>query len=162
MYTMSYTEEFIKNMYLRIGIMKPHQLNQQQIANKLGIQLFYWEDTSRALFLKRKPYIFVNANLTKQQQWQDFCHEVSHVLMHSGHQYRLPPLFIEYQESKANNFMYHACIPTFMLNDLTINDYYNSTVIKVSRLFQVEYEFALKRLTQYIQNKRFMQSLHSK
>ena len=68
----------------------------------------------------------------------------------------------KYQEYKANSFMYHACIPTFMLNELSINDYSSSTVLKVSKLFQVEYDFALKRLTQYIQNKHFMQYSHSK
>lgn len=160
MYTMSHTEDYIKNMYLHIGILRPQQLDYQQIARKLGIKIFYWEDTSQALFLKELACIFLNKKLTKQQMWQDFCHELAHVLMHSGHQARLPPLFVEYQESKANNFMYHACIPTYMLNDLKINDFLYSTVLSVSKLFQVEYDFALKRLTQYIQNKRFMQNLH--
>jgi len=94
---MSHTEDFIKDMYLRIGILKPQQLNQHQIARSLSIKLFYWGESSRALFLKDTPYIFINGRLTKQQQWQDFCHELSHVLMHSGHQAWLPPLFIEYQ-----------------------------------------------------------------
>jgi len=162
MYNMSYTEDFIKTMYLRIGILSPRQLNQQQIAIKLRIELFYWEETSRALFLKDKPYIFINARLSKEEQWQDFCHELAHILMHSGHQSWLPPLFVEYQESKANNFMYHACIPTFMLENLKIEDYFYSTVLKVSKLFHVEYDFAFKRLQKYIHNKTFMQSLHSK
>lgn len=30
----------------------------------------------------------------------------------------MSPLFREYQENKANNFMYHACVPTFMLDEI--------------------------------------------
>nr|WP_054550355.1 ImmA/IrrE family metallo-endopeptidase [Lysinibacillus sphaericus] len=157
MYNTSHTEDFIKNMYTKINIFKPEQIQLSYIAKCLGIKVFYWNEESRALFLKGYPYIFINNHLSKQQQWQDFCHELAHVLMHSGHQGRLPPLFIEYQELKANNFMYHACIPTFMLNELSINDYLHTTVSGVSKLFQVEYDFALKRLMQYF-NKRIVQN----
>ncbi|WP_346234548.1 ImmA/IrrE family metallo-endopeptidase [Lysinibacillus telephonicus] len=158
----NHMEDFIKEMYTRINILVPEQLQISIIAKSLRVNVLYWNEGSRALFLRGNPYIFLNNRLTKQQQWQDFCHELAHVLMHCGHQNRLPPLFIEYQELKANSFMYHACIPTFMLNELAINDYFYSTVLRVSKLFQVEYEIALKRLTQYMQNKRFIQYSHGK
>lgn len=147
----TYTEQFIKNIYLRINILTPEMLNFQKIATSIGIQVFYWQDKSQALFFKDQSYIFLNEQLTPPQQWQDFCHELGHVLLHTGNQRRMYPLFREYQEYKANNFMYHACVPSFMLDELEPTEL---TVENVQRLFNVEYDFALKRLTQYL-NKRF-------
>ncbi len=62
----------------------------------------------------------------------------------------MSPLFREYQENKANNFMYHACIPTFMLDELKQNGANALNVHHIQELFNVEYHFALKRLEQYI------------
>lgn len=43
----------------------------------------------------------------------------------------MSPLFHEYQEHKANNFMYHACIPTFMLDELQLHDRTPKTVSRL-------------------------------
>lgn len=75
-------EDFVKEMYQRISILKPLQLNFRFIAAKLGIKVFYWKEQSQALFLKDYPYIFINEQLNEQQQWQDFGHELGHVLLH--------------------------------------------------------------------------------
>ena len=150
----THTEDFIKKLYNRMGILVPQQITFKTIAIRLGIQLFYWSDTSQALFLKEKAYIIINEQLSSQQQWQDFCHELAHVLLHSGHQGHMSPLFREYQENKANNFMYHACIPSFMLDELEQSDADALTIQYVQQLFNVEYDFALKRLEQYISNKQ--------
>ncbi|MGE7094371.1 hypothetical protein ACQKII_23655 [Lysinibacillus sp. NPDC048646] len=66
----------------------------------------------------------------------------------------MSPLFREYQDNKANNFMYHACIPSFMLDELEHCDAGALTVQHVQQLFNVEYDFAVKRLDQYISNKQ--------
>jgi len=150
----THTEDFVHEFYARMGILEPQQFDFQEIATQFGIQLFYWPDKSQALFLKEQAYIFLNEQLTPQQRWQDFCHELAHVLLHSGHQGRMSPLFREYQENKANNFMYHACIPTFMLDELEQYDASVLTVQHVQQLFNVEYDFAVKRLEQYISNKQ--------
>ncbi|MGN4124848.1 ImmA/IrrE family metallo-endopeptidase [Lysinibacillus sphaericus] len=147
----THTEDFIKKFYRRMGILMPQHLDFQEIATQLGIQLFYWPDKSQALFLKEHVFIFLNEQLTDQQRWQDFCHELAHVLLHSGNQGRMSPLFREYQENKANNFMYYACIPSFMLDEIESNDL---NVQHIQQLFNVEYDFALKRLDQYISNKQ--------
>jgi Zn-dependent peptidase ImmA (M78 family) len=73
---------------------------------------FFLPDKGQALFLKENAYRFLNEQLTHQQQWQDFCHELAHILLHTGHQGRMFSLFHEYQENKANHFMYHACVPS--------------------------------------------------
>ena len=149
----THTEDFIREMYSKIGITAPQQLCFQQIADALGIKIFYWKRTSQALFLKSQTYIFLNGQLTDSEQWQEFCHELGHVLQHIGDQSMMPPSWIEYQENKANNFMYHACIPSFMLDELNLYDSNAISILHVQQLFNVEYDFAEKRLTQYISNK---------
>jgi len=150
----SHLEDFIKEFYFKMNITTPPLLDFRKIAKNLGIKVFYWSETSQALYANDLPYIFLDESLTQQQQWQDFCHELAHVLLHTGDQFYMYPLFREYQEYKANNFMYHACMPTFMLDEIQLYDYLPQTVVKLQELFNVEYEFALKRLTQYL-NKRF-------
>lgn len=147
MYSTSYTEDFIREFYTKINILKPQQLQFEVIASRLGINVFYWPESSQALFLKEYPYIFLNKNLSKQQLNQDFFHELGHVLLHSGNQRQMTESFRRYQESKANHFMYHACVPTFMLNKI---DSDLISVKYISKLFNVEEEFARKRLEQYI------------
>ncbi|WP_244294829.1 ImmA/IrrE family metallo-endopeptidase [Lysinibacillus fusiformis] len=154
---LTHTEEYIKTFYLTIGISSPQDIQFLEISNHLGISTFYWSEQSQALFTGNKRFILLNENLSPQQQWQEFCHELAHVLLHTGDQFYMTPLFREYQEHKANNFMYHACIPTFMLDELQIYDCTKKTVIKIQELFNVEYEFALKRLTQY-HNKLILQN----
>lgn len=143
----TYTEAFVKKMYVTNDIFRPEHLDFQTIAYCLRINLFYWHKPSQALFFKDKGYIMLCERLSTQQQWQDFCHELAHVLLHTGNQGRMSPLFREYQENKANHFMYHACVPSFMLDEI---EPYNLTVEYVQKQFNVEYDFALKRLEQYL------------
>lgn len=147
----THTEEFIQKLYKLLKINKPRELDFRNISLQLKIKVFYWPDKSQALFLREHTYIFLNEQLTDSQQWQDFYHELAHVLLHNGHQCRMSPLFREYQENKANNFMYHACVPSFMLDEI---EPCKLTVEYVQQLFNVEYDFALKRLEQYISNKQ--------
>lgn len=149
----THTEDYIKNLYEKLGITKPQELKFQMIAELLGIHVFYWSDASQALFTGNKAFILLNEILSPQQQWQEFCHDLTHVLLHTGRQRKLPNLFVEYQEHKANRFMYHAAVPTFMLDDLNIYDCTIQDIRLVQQLFQVEEDFARKRLNQYIQNK---------
>lgn len=146
----THTEDFIKELYNKIGITKPSLLKSQKIATPLNIQVFYWNRTSQALFDGSQVFIFLNDQLPEPQLWQDFCHELGHVLLHTGHQDRMKKTWIEYLENKANNFMYHACVPSFMLDKM---DPDTLTVQDVQQLFNVEYEFAMKRLTQYLSRK---------
>lgn len=50
----THTEDFVKELYLKIGINQPHQLNYKTIASALGIRVFpaTYDGPSQALFLK--------------------------------------------------------------------------------------------------------------
>lgn len=160
----THTEDFVKELYTRMGILEPNQLDYMYIANELGIKVFpapYENGPSQALFAREIPFIFLAQNLTYAQKWQDFCHELCHVLQHTGNQSKMPASWIEYQENKANNFMYHACIPTFMLDELEIFRDDAISVLYIQSHFNVEYDFAEKRIEQYISNKYNMLNQHN-
>ncbi|MER2107416.1 MAG: ImmA/IrrE family metallo-endopeptidase [Solibacillus sp.] len=145
---LTHLEEYVKNLYLKIGITKPQQLGFQEISDALNIQVFYWPDTSQALFTGSKGFIFLNESLSSQVQWQDYCHELGHVLLHVGNQWQMCESFRAYQEIKANQFMQHAAMPTFMLQQLPL-EYMN--LQQIADLFCVEIDFAHQRITNYLE-----------
>lgn len=153
---MHYThlEDFIKKLYTYLGVTSPPMPTIQDIAAQLGIDVYYWSKTSQALFYKEKAFIFLQEHQTDEQQWQDFCHELCHVLLHAGNQTNMPTLFRQYQEYRANNFMYHACVPTYLLERTELYGTTRSDISRVQQLFNVEYQFAEKRLRQYFANKQ--------
>lgn len=64
-------------------------------------------------------------------------------------------LFIDLQEYQAAYFAYHFSIPTFMLEDLK-----EVSACEIMNLFNVEEEFALRRLEMY-QNKVYERMSYS-
>lgn len=154
MYYYSHLEDYIKNFYTSLKILSPLDLDIRRIAKELNIKIYYWNDRSQALFLKESAFIFLNNDLSTEHQRQDFMHELCHVLLHTGDQMRMSPLFREFQEFKATNFTYHACVPTFMLEKMVFPDLEAKAVNMIQETFHVEYSFAKKRLKQYLSNIR--------
>ena len=137
----THLEDFIRNLYLKIGISKPSEIDINVIAQTLGINLYYGNTT----FIFGNNIVIKRSN--KQQEWIDFAHELCHYLRHTGFQVAMHPMFIDLQEWQANHFAYHFCVPTFMLEDLE-----EVTVYEIMNLFNVCYDFASKRIEMY-QNK---------
>lgn len=146
----TYTEDYIAAFYRRMNIYQPEQLDYIAIAESLNISIFYWDSPSSALFSSHFNYIILKEHEQKELLWEDFCHELAHVLFHTGKQFNLTPAWISYQEQKANYFMYHAAVPTFMLDQQSF-----WSVDKVAATFNVSNEFATKRLEDYVRNKQF-------
>jgi len=153
MYYYSHLEDYIKNFYTNLHILNPLDLDIRRIAKELNIKIFYWNDGSQALFLKNSSFIFLDKNLSPEQQQQNFMHELCHVLLHTGDQMQMSPLFREFQEFKATNFTYHASVPTFMLEKMVFPDSEAKAVNMIQETFHVEYSFAKKRLDQYLRNR---------
>ena len=156
MYHYSHLEDYIQTLFHQLELFEPVALNMRAVAKKLDIKLFYWENASRAIIYDDMTAIFIDSRISPEGQWQDFTHELCHVLIHTGDQIDMPPLFREYQEFKANNFMYHACVPTFMLDELNIFDSTAITVNQIQQLFNVEFEFAKIRLENYLNQKYYV------
>lgn len=144
----THLEDYIYNLYTSIGITNPKQLDPRIIAPLLGITLIYlpYDSTNTG------SVIFLDSRLSKEEQWQEFGHESCHATLHSGNQAKSIPLFREYQEWKANSFALHFCVPTFMLNKITLPIDKELAIIKICLLFNVEYDFAEKRLDHYLNN----------
>lgn len=157
-----------------MGIVTPKKINMLAIADCLNVKLRFWDDTSEATKIKGVHWIFLNEHLSPEEKWQDFGHELCHVLQHSGYQWNLPFEFRLYQEVKAENFMHHFCVPTFMLQDYEFTNYYNfdDGVPLIAKNFNVTEEFAKIRLNQYKkkvlqahsdeEHRRYMESMYPK
>ncbi len=135
---LTHIEDYIYQLYRKIDILSPTDLNTFVVAFKLGVKITY----RKRLFVYRNEIILKQESLEKQ--WQMFGHEICHHLRHVGNQLNMPKLFVDYQEYQADYFAYHFCVPTFMLQQLK-----EVTVYDVMRLFNVEYDFALRRIEMY-------------
>ncbi|RDZ07931.1 ImmA/IrrE family metallo-endopeptidase [Priestia megaterium] len=144
-YQTSLLEDWIHQFYKQIGVYSPDQLDFPVIADCLGIQLEFWEVSSRLY----RGTMIIDSRLTPQEQWQDFAHEICHKLRHYGNHMTMPEMFLELQEFQANHFALHFCVPTFMLKNLNFQKSRKETIYLIAITFGVTYEFAEKRLVIY-------------
>ncbi|MBN6887776.1 Zn-dependent peptidase ImmA (M78 family) [Cytobacillus horneckiae] len=150
-FQMTSLENNIGKLYNFLEIQTPEEIEMYKIAEKLDIWIHYWNKESKMNYRKGMYSIILDNRKNSVRQWQDFCHELAHVIRHYGNQNKMHELFIDLQESQATNFMYHFCVPTFMLLKLNINDYINinNGVDFVVKTFNVTEDFANKRLIHF-------------
>lgn len=149
-YPYTHLEDFIFNLYSNIGVFHPRQLNPELISSRLGLTIGYLPMNS----LHEENIIVLDSRLSETKQWQDFGHELCHVINHGGNQLKTPPLFKVYKEWKANSFAEHACVPTFMLDKIKLQDTESKAIYMIQKTFNVDYDFAKKRFEQYLRNIR--------
>ena|SRR5690625_2933794 len=141
---MNNTEILVMNFYQSLDILNSEGLTIKNVAENMNLCVIYWPFTSEITEYKGVYKVFINENLNKQRQWQDFGHEMSHYFRDRGNQNMLRESFVDYCETKADYFAYHFCVPTFMLMKMKRVDAY-----EVMNLFNVEFDFALRRLEMY-------------
>ena len=152
-------EDYINDLYKNIGVHRPEQLDLQNVSRKLEIWIYNFAGTSEAVYSNGRQYIFLNRNLSIEQKWQEFGHELCHILRHAGHQRKMHYLFQELQEWQADNFALHFCIPTFMLQRIRLPPDIRHAAVVIAELFKVEEAFAEERLKRYsnkLQSKEFL------
>lgn len=147
-YTYNATEDYLNNFFQSIDIYSPQHLDLEEIAYRTGLSVLYMPTEAMNI----KNTIILDERSTDAEQWQDFGHELCHALWHSGNQITMPMPYQVYQENKSNNFAQYACIPSFMLKQITLPDNENEAVWLIMETFGVTRPFAEKRLRQYIQN----------
>ncbi|MDF2534382.1 MAG: Phage-like element protein xkdA [Bacillales bacterium] len=150
-YTYTQLEDFIKQLYKRLSISDPIEINMMEIADNLNIKLHFYDDGSTAICRKSVFHIFINERLTVQEKWQDFGHELCHVLRHEGSQNGMVKPFLYLQENQAENFMYYFCVPTFMLLNFKISSFLDvkAGIPFVVQNFNVTETFAEERLKRF-------------
>lgn len=150
MYQNSHLEDYIQGLYLDWNINNPEQLNKYAIANYSNVGIYLSSDPSEAFYWESRYYIFINRDLDSRKRWQDFGHELCHVLRHSGNQKKMPIMFRDFQEWQADNFMYHFCVPTFMLQRIRLPPDQLAAAYLIADTFNVELSFAKERLDRYL------------
>lgn len=150
-YQMTPLEEKIRDIYLYAGLTSPSNSIMHDFANHYDIWLHKYDGESRAIKRRGLYSIFLNKNISLQEQWQDFGHEMGHVIKHVGDQHAIGLSFRELQEFQANNFMYQFCVPTFMLLKYEQGNLSNTIngVDFVSEKFNVTRSFAKIRIDHY-------------
>ncbi|MDA1477310.1 ImmA/IrrE family metallo-endopeptidase [Bacillus sp. CLL-7-23] len=153
-YTNSHLEDWIENLYKKINISRPEQLNIERIASALDILIVYNSNTSFALRFYGMYTISLDCRKNRKEQWIDFSHEVCHDLRHINDEKIMPLSWHQYLENQAKYFSYHFCIPTFMLNKIKIPQLKSEAIKLIGDTFNVTYPFASCRLEMY-QRKQF-------
>lgn len=149
-YILTPLEEEIKKLYLSMGILRPDQVDLFDIAGKLNVWVHVAKYESRACEREKGLFsIVLDSRLSEPEQWEDFGHELCHVLMHGGSQLSMPASFREFQEIKAQNFALHFCVPTFMILDSGVPYTWNAAILFVMETFNVTEPFARKRLEHF-------------
>jgi len=143
MYT--YLEEYINELYRKMNITSPDQLDIKVISESLGIEIYYKDFAFRF-----RNKIILNKNNSPPKQWMSYGHELGHALWHTGNQMGMHPMFKEYQEWRANLFALHFCVPTFMLEKLNLPHTQQEAVELISKVFNVSSEFAEVRLEKWL------------
>lgn len=161
-YTYSHLEDFIREVYHKIDIHSPAQLNLYIIADALNIGLYPINDISQALRFDGRDYIFLNNDLKGPERFEVFGHELGHLLIHVGNQTSMSQDFQAYQEWQADLFALHFCIPTFMLREMDLPRDFKKAVWVIQQTFNVTNEFAKVRLElwrQKVENHLFQRKL---
>lgn len=153
MYIYSRTETFIYHFLKTHYINNPYELSMEGVANSMNLSIEYWDDTSESVCWRGRCKMFLEKRESKEEQWQEFAHELCHILWHAGRQEHLMTTFVELQEWQADYFAYHFCIPTFMLSAMDLPRYKSEAVGVVHKAFKVEPEFAEKRLDIWLQQR---------
>jgi Zn-dependent peptidase ImmA (M78 family) len=141
-------EDEIKKLYQSLGIMEHYQIDMMDIAEKLDIWVCYKKMGSKAVDDDGLFTMFLDIRLSPAEQWQEFGHELCHLLRQAGNQLVLKESFIRFQETKAENFAYEFCVPSFMLLSISLPQQRNEAIQHVSETFNVTLDFADRRLVQ--------------
>ncbi|OLN21931.1 hypothetical protein BTO30_12050 [Domibacillus antri] len=157
-FTKTHLEDFIETFYTSIGIQDPNELGIERIAARMGVIVDYVDGVSKCFKIECCSVILLNQHLSPHAQWQEFAHELCHLLLHAGNQHALPSAFLELQERQANNFALHFCIPSFMLERINLPFQKQAAILVISEIFGVEPSFAALRFEQYT---RRVQSLYN-
>jgi Zn-dependent peptidase ImmA (M78 family) len=140
-------EQWVNNFFSMNGIVSINQLNIDELASKFNVWVYFLEQGSQTIENDGMYSICIDRRLSESQQWEDFLHELCHVLRHAGNQIQMPVSFLELQETEAQSFQLYAAIPYSMLpRELPQNTW--ETLNYFVDHFGVTYELAGRRLEQ--------------
>jgi Zn-dependent peptidase ImmA (M78 family) len=146
MYKLTHLEQWIFDFYKSLKIMNSCDIDLKNICFDLHVFLIYKDVTSSCYEYGRFKSITIDDRLSKQEQQEDFFHELCHLLRHCGDQRMMPKAFKELQESQATTFTMYAALPYFMLKGYDLHD--RDIIYILSEEFCVTERLVAKRLIQ--------------
>jgi Zn-dependent peptidase ImmA (M78 family) len=159
-YYMTNLEAWVEQLYQDLNITELHQLNLEELAYRLNIWYYYRSMPSKGIEISSGIFTMIlNNQLSKDEQWTDFLHELCHLLRHAGNQTIMPRAFTQAQESEADHFTMYAAIPFSIFSRLPIPDQRSDAITYVAEAFHVPVSFAEKRVEQ-IQRRVFQGGLN--
>jgi len=143
-------EEHVRDLYQRLNIREPYQIDRFEISRKLNIHLHDSDLGSRAGRIGDWECVMLHKGLTEQQKHAQFFHELAHIRIHTGSQHRMSKAMYEYQEWRAERFMLHCLAPTDMLlrDGLYRNE--NEALYFLCERYNVCEEHARKRFSMFL------------
>ncbi|PCK22747.1 hypothetical protein CEY02_03250 [Bacillus pumilus] len=160
-YVKSHLEEWIEDLYKSINIEHSHQINFEQIAASLGVNIRFSPQKSFGFRALGRYVIVLDSRKEHHEQWLEFAHELCHIYRHENDLRVMPETWNEYNERQARYFAYHFCVPSFMLRKLKMPSLKGEAIKLISDNFNVTYAFAALRLEMY-RKKQFLLSLNEK
>ncbi|TMV49403.1 ImmA/IrrE family metallo-endopeptidase [Paenibacillus mesophilus] len=141
-------EEMICKKYRDNGIFYPSDLEIDRVATIYRADVAthkketktYWEDDFAVIYL--------NAFLNELKKREDFFHEISHLILHIGNQYRMPELYMKMQEDQADQCQLYCAMPYFMLHDYKYIENKTTYIDVLSKEFRLPIQFVQKRINQ--------------
>lgn len=142
-------EQWIEALWSRAGIVTPEQLTIQEVSDRLDVWVHYMDATSKALEWMGIRSVLIDLRLTAERQWEDYLHELCHILRHAGNQTVMPRSFLEHQEADAKRFVLYAAMPYSMVREVSLPSARGEAIQLLSRRFGVTCELAALRLEQF-------------
>lgn len=141
-------EDWVNTVYKNIEIYSPGDIEEHLIADSLDIFYSKCEEDSYYLITEVFHMITIDSRLSRDQQREQFFHELCHVLRHAGKQTMMPGAFRELQEAQTKSFQLYAAMPITMIRNLELPNIEHEIIALLSTVFHVSTELAQQRLEQ--------------
>jgi hypothetical protein len=145
LYPTTALEDWISNLYVRLKILQPRQINEDYIAHVYNIFIHRKPIPSDHKVIGRYRGITIDTRKPNDIQREIFFHELCHILRHAGVQSMMPEAFRQLQEWDSRNFVRYAAIPHHMLKFVDLGDPYAVDIM--TSMFKVTPELCEERLS---------------
>ncbi|SEA52623.1 protein of unknown function [Thalassobacillus cyri] len=122
LYPTTYLEDWVSEWYIRNGWTNPKDLKATRIARKYRIHLIRKDMPSRYDRFGNYRAIIIDGRCSKEEQREQFYHELCHAIRHTGRQSMMPQAFRELQERDARHFTLYAALPHHMIKEYDLSD----------------------------------------
>ncbi|WP_378211151.1 ImmA/IrrE family metallo-endopeptidase [Anoxybacteroides rupiense] len=160
LYKPSELERYISDMYKKIGIIYPSQLDEEYIARKFNIEIIYTRWGSFCNYSDDFQLISLHKDLRFNpiRRREVFFHELGHLLRHAGDQTNMSFSFRDFQESQARRFTLFAAIPHHMLRYIDFSQKRDYVLYEMQETFRISKQICSERLD-YIENRMLNEKL---